>query len=106
MTIPYDDAPTAEEIQTLTVNDRRRLINVGRRYLAGLHEGTEGEVARVGVYGSGKAVYSDRDEFIEKVGADPMKPIVVVMGNCWPDFPSGYGPTWYTDYVDWFLITC
>ena len=106
MTIPYDDAPTAEEIQTLTANDRRRLISVGRRYLARLHEGNEGEVARVGVYGSGKAVCSDRDGFIEKVGADPMKPIVVVMGNCWPDYPSGYGPTWYTDYVDWFLITC
>ena len=24
---------------------------------------------------------------------------------CWPDFPNGQGPTYFTDYQDWFEIT-
>ncbi len=102
---PYDDSPDPDEVEALNAGERQALIEQGKSYMGMVRGGNESEFARVKVYGDGEAYFSGREEFCAAIGADPAKPIVAIMGNCWPDFPNGLGPTWFSDYVDWFQVT-
>ena len=102
---PYDDSPDPDELEALNAGERQALIEQGESYMELVRGGNESEFARVKVYGDGKSRFASREEFCETLGADPAKPIVAIMGNCWPDFPNGFGPTWFSDYVDWFRVT-
>jgi hypothetical protein len=87
----------------LSNEQRKRLVTVGRKYLNLMHKGEESQFAMVGVYGDGRPHFPDRNAFAAAAGADPAKPNVMIMTNCWPDFPHNQGRAWYTDYVDWFM---
>ena len=102
---PYDDSPDPDELEALNAGERQTLIEQGESYMKLVRGGNESEFARVKVYGDGKTRFASREGFCETLGADPAKPIVAIMGNCWPDFPNGLGPTWFSDYVDWFRVT-
>jgi hypothetical protein len=102
---PYDDSPDPDEVEALNAGERQALIEQGKSYMGMVRGGDESEFARVKVYGDGEAHFSGREEFCAAIGADPAKPIVAIMGNCWPDFPNSFGPTWFSDYVDWFRVT-
>jgi len=99
------DIPTIDHRDSLSEVHRARLISHGERFLNAALAGKEGQISMVKVYADGDKAFASRQAFCEKIGADPSKPINVVMANCWPDFPNGHGPSYYTDYVDWFNIT-
>ena len=102
---PYDDAPHRSDFRELSQDTRLTLESKGKDYMDLVRKGNESEFARVGVYGDGLPFFSNRKAFCNSIGADPSKPLIIIMGNCWPDFPNSYGPTWYSDYVDWFQTT-
>lgn len=101
----FDDSPLRNDINGLPKKRRKELYEYGVSYLTKLRLGKESEVARAKVYGTGKLNYKTKELFCEELQADSEKPIAIVMGNCWPDFPNGYGPSNFTDYVDWLLFT-
>ena len=105
MVLPYDDSPDPDEVGALNSGERQALVDQGKAYMGMVRGGSESEFARVKVYGDGKSRFASPEEFCGAMGADPAKPIVAIMGNCWPDFPNGFGPTWFSDYVDWFQVT-
>jgi|GEM_PF-3141933 len=100
-----NDLPTIEDRDNLSAESRSQLIDLGDKFLAASLTGKEGQISMVNVYGNGNQAFASRQAFCKTIGADPSKPINVVMANCWPDFPNAYGPSYYTDYVDWFRIT-
>lgn len=97
--------PTAAERDALSPEQRRKLVALGKRELSMMRAGSKGEHTLVKVYGDGSPRFADRQSFAATTGSDPAKPNIVVMTNCWPDFPNSYGPTWYDDYVDWHRVT-
>ena len=99
------DTPTANDLVNLSPTGRAHLINHGERFLVGSLAGTEGQISMVKVFGDGNANFASRQAFCDQIGADPAKPINVIMANCWPDFPNTFGPSYYTDYIEWFQIT-
>ena len=101
----FDDAPRIDEINSLTEKDRKKFNDHGVSYLNKLRSGKESEISIAKVYGKGKPYFKNKETFYNEIKADDEKPIAIVMANCWPDFPNGYGPCNFTDYVDWFLFT-
>lgn len=102
---PHDDSPIPSDISDMEEKTKQVLIRKGKTYMDLVREGDESEFARVRVYGNGKKYFTDKEHFYNHLEVDSRKPLVVIMGNCWPDFPNGYGPTWFSDYVDWFKVT-
>lgn len=102
---PYDDAPTVEELNSLSADERNQLVTSGKQYVKELLAGKEGQESLFNTYADENLKYRTRNQFLQKLGAESDKPIVVIMCTSWPDFPNGYGPTYFTDYVDWVLMT-
>ncbi len=99
------DYPTVSDRDSLGPDQRRILADLGMAYLQSMRQGKQGQIKLVRVYGDGSRRFSSRAEFANSIGADPNKPNVVIMTNCWPDFPNTHGPSYFTDYVDWFRMT-
>ncbi len=105
MSSSCNDQPAVSDRDRLDPDQRRVLVALGKEYLGLVRRGIQGQFKLVRVYGDGRRQFSDRAEFAESIGADPNKPNVVIMTNCWPDFPNAHGPSYFTDYVDWFRMT-
>ncbi len=99
------DAPSTAERDALDSKERERLVELGGDFLQAQRTGRDGQIAMVGVYGGGKLRYALRSDFCQRFGGDPGKPNIVIMGNCFPDFPNAFGPSYFTDYVEWFKLS-
>lgn len=99
------DIPGVAERDALDSEKRERLVELGGNFLQAQRTGQNGQIAMVGVYGDGKLRYARRSEFCKRIGGDAEKPNIVIMGNCFPDFPNAYGPSYFTDYVEWFKLS-
>lgn len=99
------ERPLLEHVRNLPDGKKERLVTIGRDYLKAMRKGSRGEGATVAVYDGTDDQSADRIALLKSMGADPAKPTIVIMTNCWPDFPNVYFPGWYTDYVDWFRKT-
>ncbi len=99
------DYPSPRERDSFCPEEREKLIQWGREFLEAQRTGREGQISMVGVYGNGNLQYAQRSDFCRKFGGNPDKPNIVIMGNCFPDFPNIYGPSYFTDYVDWLNVT-
>lgn len=99
------ERPEFADVAKLDPEVKTQLARIGKDYLDLIRAGTSSEGSIVGVY-DGKSANADaRSQFLAQLGLDEAKPTVVIMTNCWPDFPNVYFPGWYTDYVDWFRKT-
>ena len=99
--MPYD-VPDPECVRALPSEVKAKLSRIGRDYLGKLRQNKVGDYTGVGIY-RGQAM--SREELTCTLNLDPDKPNVVVFTNCWPDFPNGQGPTYFTDYEAWFYLT-
>ncbi len=102
--IPPVDIPEINDINCLEKVKRNEFINIGKSYLEKVRRGKAGQGVTVGIYDN--LENKDYRAQINKIlGIDNNKKNIVIMTNCWPDYPNMYGPTYFTDYVHWFEIT-
>lgn len=99
------DYPSRAVRDALAPVERKRLAEIGGSFLQAQRTGREGQIAMVGVYGDGKLKYGKRSDFCRRFGGDSGKPNIVLMGNCFPDFPNAMGPSYFTDYVEWIKLS-
>lgn len=99
------ERPLLEHVRNLPDRKKEHLVAIGRDYLKAMRKGSRGEGVTVAVYDGTDDQSVDRIALLKSMGADPAKPTIVIMTNCWPDFPNVYFPGWFTDYVDWFRKT-
>ena len=101
---PFDDIPTNYEISITKKLQKKRLVSIADKYLNNLFEGSAGESQYFRVFDK-KQRKLNRYQFNKIIGANNKKKNIVVMANSWVDFPHQYGNTWYSDLVDWILLT-
>ena len=94
--------PTTADRDGLDAERRERLIECGRLYLTQIRQGQASQFSNFDVY---RGDHQTRQALAARIGCAADRHNVVLFANCWPDFPNTFGPTYFTDYVDWFRIT-
>lgn len=97
--------PKRSYIDKLTKGQISNLIKIGKKYMSDLETGKEGQFSVVKVYGDGINSYKNKSEFINASQGNIYNKTVIILCSCFPDFPNTYGLSWYTDYLDWLIVT-
>jgi hypothetical protein len=100
-----EDVPTVPDRDTLSPDQRARLIDTGHRFLSAVRAGKEGEINVTGAFDASRGGLRERHALSDAVGAPTDKPNIVVLASCWPDFPNAPGRSYLADHVDWFERT-
>lgn len=83
---------------------KAQLIAIGKKELARRQGSTTSDINIRHAYVVGERAV-DRASAREKLGVTDDRPIGVIYGHAWFDFPHLYAMTNFTDFVDWFRQT-
>ena len=101
----YFDVPTLNDYKNLSKDKRKKYLRDGKNYYKGLTNSKKGQISRVKAYGEGKPLFSSKKKFNENLQLNPRKKNVIILGNCWTDYPNSQGKSWFGDYFHWLDYT-
>lgn len=100
---PTFDFPTRQELLNLDEEKKTHFLKKGENYLK--EKRKNGEITIFNAYKEMNSKYKNKKDFLKLNNFEIDKPLVVILGPCFPDFPNFYGTNWFIDYVEWIRCT-